>query len=158
MQEPVRPKPAWLDKLEHRVLLTAPPDKNVFLHDPRLRIDAIPELGGRVETTMLETSVSVRYPNTPYEAIVSATRAWSGTETGGKSDSVCTVSMRGISWDERMTSVGSWKQGNWEPELGAIFSDGELSFREGFVNFIRFVKRLQTMLGELETELPSGGY
>ena len=57
--------------------------------------------------------------------------------------------MRGVSWDERMTSMGSWKQGNWEPELAGVFSEGEKSFRDGLVNFVQCVKRLQGILGEV---------
>ena len=151
MKDPVRPSPLWLDDLKQRVFLSAPPTKDVLSHNPRLRIEAIPELKDRIDTTSLETSVRVRYPNTPYEIKVSVTRKWTGTKTRARLDPVCTVSMHGVSWDERMTSVGSWKQGNWEPKLGGVFSEGDQSFRDGFVNFIQCVKRLQVILGEVHS-------
>lgn len=158
MRDPVRPSPPWLDNLKQRVFLSAPPANDVLSHNPRLRIEAIPELSNRIDTTSLETSVRVRYPKTPYEINVSVTRKWTGTNTGVRSDPVCTISMGGVSWDERMTSVGSWKQGSWEPELGGVFSEGEQGFRVGFVNFIQCVKRLQVVLGEVHLGEAISGY
>lgn len=154
MKEPVRPKPAWLDDLKYRVSLAAP-SKDASLQNPRLQIGVVPELEGNVET-MLETSVSVLFPNTPYEIVVSATRRWPGTNTSAISDPVCTVSMRGIDWDESMTSVGGWKQDSWKPELDKIFSRGESSFKDGFIRFIQCVIRLQTILGEMTPMSTSG--
>lgn len=149
MRDPVRPSPPWLDNLKQRVFLSAPPTKDVLSHNPTLRIAAIPEIRGSIDNTTLETSVRVRYPDTPYEINVSVTRKWSGTKTGIRSEPECTVSMRGVSWDERMTSAGTSKQGNGGPELEGVFSEGEEGFRDGFVNFIRCVKRLQVVLGEV---------
>lgn len=149
MKEPVRPKPACLDNLKHRVLLSAPPKTDVFSHTPRLKIEPIPELADSIETTVLETSVNLRYPNTPYDINVSVTRTWVGTNTLASAEPVCSVSMRGMNWDEKMTSVGSWKEGNWEPELGMIFSEGKMGFKDGFLKFIQFVKLSQEFLGEV---------
>lgn len=149
MKEPVRPRPPWLDSLKQRVFLSAPPTKDVLSHTPRLRIEEIPYLKDRIDTTSLETSVRVQYQNMPYEINISVTRKWAGTQTCAGSTPVCTVSMRGVNWDEKMTSVGSWKQGNWEPELGGIFSEGDLGFRDGFVRFIQCVKHVQVILGEV---------
>lgn len=149
VKEPVRPKPAWLGDLRKQVDLSAPSNGNVFSQNPTLRLGTIPELEGSIETTVLETSVSVQYPNTPYDITVGVTRTWLGTNTTARADPFCTISIRGIDWDERMTSVGSWKQGNWEPELGMIFAQGQQSFREGFVEFIQCVIRSQIILDEM---------
>ncbi len=116
--------------------------------DPKLKIGVIPELEGTVET-MLETSVNIPFSNTPYEIVVSATRRWPGTNTSATSDPVCTVSMRGIDWDGSMTSASEWRQDSWEPELDRVFSNGELSFRDGFTGFIQSAIRLQMILDEM---------
>ena len=147
MNEPVRPKPAWLDDIKHCVSLVAL-SKDSPLQNPKLQIGVIPGLEGIVEI-MLETSVNVPFPNTPYEIIVSATRGWPGTNTSITSDPVCTVSMRGIDWDGSMTSAREWKQDSWEPELDKILSNGEPSFRDGFTSFIQSAIRLQTILDEM---------
>lgn len=147
MKEPVRPKPAWLDDLKYRVSLAAP-SKDASSRNPRLQIGVIPELEGIVET-MLETSVNVLYPNTPYEIIVSATRRWPQMNTSAISVPACTVSMRATNWDESMAFSGVWKQDSWKLEIDKIFSRGGSSFQDGFIRFVQCVIRLQTTLGEM---------
>lgn len=134
------------------------PETDVFSREPRLSIHANPELAGSIETTILETTVRVRCPNTSYDINISATRTWTGTNTGVKSDPVCTVSICGTNWDERLTSVGSLTQGNWEPELEVVFLEGEATFKAGFVKLIQLVKYLQAILGEIHPGDPDPGH
>ena len=134
--------------------LSAPPREDVFLQPTSLEIKPIQELVDSVQTTTLETSVNVRYPNTPYDISVSVTRTWRGMKTNVHSDPMCTISMRGINWDEGMTPVVAGKQ----LELGKILAQGEQSFRDGFVKFIQCVKHLQMILGEVHPGDPTSSF